>query len=450
MSRLPIRARLTMAFATAMAVVLAAVGGLLYVRLGDALAEQVDDNLEARAASLAPLVRANAGTPSSGELGTADDEGLAQVLTPDGRVLASSPASLRQPLLDEAKLAAARERPTLASIDGVSSFGGVDVRLRAGPVVLLDRTVVLVVGASLEDREEALGGLLTQLAIVGPLALIAAALGGYLLAGAALAPVEAMRLQASLVTSEGAERRLDLPAAQDEIRRLGETLNEMLGRLEAGLVRERRFVADASHELRTPLSLLQIELELALRRPRSHAELEDALRSAARETDRLSRLADDLLVLAQADEGHLGLARADVPVAELVASVVRRFQPRADAAGRRIVEVVGESPPLAGDRPRLEQAVGNLVDNALRHGSGTIRVESARRHESVELRVEDEGAGFPPALLPHAFERFSRAGEKRSQQGAGLGLAIVEAIVRAHGGTVTVSGSGVTMTLPAA
>jgi len=446
-SRLPLRTRLTLAFALATAVVLVAVGALLYVRLGDALAEQVDDALEARAATLAPLVRANSGTPSREALGTADDEGLAQVLTADGALLASSPA-LRQPLLDEQALAAAREKPTLTVVNEVSSFDGADLRLRAGPIVLADSTVVLVVGASLEDREEALGGLLAQLAVVGPLALLAAALGGYLLAGAALAPVEAMRRQAILVTSESADRRLSLPFAQDEIRRLGETLNEMLGRLEAGLVRERRFVADASHELRTPLSLLQTELDLALRRPRSHAELEAALRSASEETQRLSRLADDLLVLAQADEGRLGITSADVPLGDLIATVVQRFQPRAADSARTIELAVGVLPTVVGDRLRLEQALGNLIDNALRHGGGTIRVEAARRDDRVELRVGDEGPGVPQSLLPRAFERFARADAARPQ-GAGLGLAIVEAIIRAHGGTVAASGAVVTIALPA-
>jgi signal transduction histidine kinase len=226
----------------------------------------------------------------------------------------------------------------------------------------------------------------------------------------------------------------------------------MLDRLDAGLRRERRFVADAGHELRTPLALLQTELELALRRPRSLDELERALRSAAEEVDRLARLADDLLVLASTADGRLPLQTTTFAAGELLAGVARRFRPRAEAAGRALETV---SPPdlvLSADRLRLEQALGNLVDNALRHGDGTVRVEAASDGSGVALRVSDGGAGFPAGLLPRAFERFSRADEARSRGGAGLGLAIVEAVAHAHGGraeAVTDGGAVVAVRIPA-
>jgi signal transduction histidine kinase len=218
------------------------------------------------------------------------------------------------------------------------------------------------------------------------------------------------------------------------VARLAETLNEMLARLEAGLDRERRFVADASHELRTPLALLQTELELALRRPRSAPELERALRSAAAETDRLARLADNLLVLARADEGRVALHRAPVLVGALLDEVAGRFAPRAREAGRTIEVDAPADLLVVADAHRVEQAVGNLVANALEHGRGAIRLEARGPDGRVELHVVDEGPGFPPAFLPRAFERFSRADEARSGEGAGLGLAIAETIAAAHGG----------------
>jgi signal transduction histidine kinase len=209
----------------------------------------------------------------------------------------------------------------------------------------------------------------------------------------------------------------------------------MLGRLEAGLERERGFVADASHELRTPLALLQAELELALRRPRSREELEQALRSAAGETDRLVRLAEDLLVLARSDQGRLAIRREPLPADELLAGVAGRF-------GGGVAVVPPRGVELVGDRDRLEQALGNLVDNALRHGGGSATLSAVVQDGTVELHVRDEGAGFPPEFLPRAFERFSRPDDARSGGGAGLGLAIARAIAEAHGGSAGAANAG--------
>ena len=227
----------------------------------------------------------------------------------------------------------------------------------------------------------------------------------------------------------------------------------MLARLQAGVARERRFVADASHELRTPLALLQTELELALRRPRPPEELEQALRSASDEVERLTRLAEDLLVLARADEGRLPLRQSELSSRVLLEAVARRFTTRVASAGRRLEVDPGDT-DFPGDRLRLEQALGNLVDNALRHGAGTIRLAAVKRDGVVELRVSDEGPGFPPAFLTRAFDRFTRADEARGGGASGLGLAIVDAIARAHGGTAAAAngdgrGTVVSLTLPA-
>jgi heavy metal sensor kinase len=452
MSRLPIRLRLTLAFALAMALVLAAVGAFLYVRLGNALEEQLDESLQARAGTVAALVRER-GNNLGGELPSGDDEGFAQVVAADGELLASSPTVASGPLVAGPELERARTESFFFTRGGLPAHEGEAARFLVGPVDSGGETHAVVVGASLEDRQEALDGLLKQLFIVGPLALLLASLAGYFLAAAALSPVEAMRRRATEVSSERPGQRLPLPRARDEIRRLGDTLNAMLGRLEAGLARERRFVADASHELRTPLALLQTELELALRHPRSREELEQALRSAAEEADRLSRLAEDLLVLARLDDGRLPLRRAPISSADLLDSVARRFEARAEDEGRALEVAASADEPILGDRLRLEQALGNLVDNALRHGAGTVRVEAERRNGQTELRVSDEGAGFAPEFLPHAFERFTRADEARGGEAAGLGLAIVDAVARAHGGTARAangagSGAVVSIVLP--
>jgi two-component system, OmpR family, sensor kinase len=396
MSRLPIRLRLALAFALAMALVLAATGAVLYFRLAASLDEGIDEALQALATqAVADVQRGESVT----EIPVPADERYIQVLAPDGRVLESTPQDFEGP-------ARTLERPT-ESPDG---------------------PVVVVVGEVLEDRNDTLHGFLVELLFVGPAALLVTSLLGYALAAAALRPVESMRAEAAAISGAEPGRRLPLPRSRDEIRRLGETLNAMLSRLENALERERSFVSDASHELRTPLALLKTELELALRRPRSEQELEGALRSAAGETDRLVRLAEDLLVLARSDQGRLAIRAEPVGAADLLGNVAERF-------GGKVEVVVPDGLEVIGDGARLEQALGNLVDNALRHGGAPVELSAVAGNGAVELHVRDEGPGFPPEFLPHAFERFSRPDEARSGRGAGLGLALVQAIAVAHGGS---------------
>ena len=221
--------------------------------------------------------------------------------------------------------------------------------------------------------------------------------------------------------------------ASDEVARLGKTLNEMLARIEDGLARERRFVADASHELRTPLAMLKAELELALRRARSPEELERSIRSAAQETDRLARIADDLLLLARTDHEGLPIQPEPTDLVDLLETVSSRFSTRAETEGRSLSVESAAAPVASVDRLRLEQALGNLVDNAFRYGRGPITLSAQVADSTVELHVLDGGPGFPAAFREHAFERFSRSAEP-GEEGSGLGLAIVETIARAHGG----------------
>ena len=288
---------------------------------------------------------------------------------------------------------------------------------------------VLVVGGTRENRAETLAGLRRAFFVGGPVALLLAALGGYLLAGAALRPMEAMRRRAQEISTSSLDERLPVPATGDEVARLGETLNRMLERIEDGLARERRFVSDASHELRTPLALLKTELELALRAGRSPEQLRAAIESAAGETDRLARIADDLLLLARSGQGHLQLRLEPLDSGELLRTVAGRF------SRNRELAVVAEGGRLEGDRLRLEQALGNLVDNAVRYGGRDVSLRAGRSNGSVELHVLDRGVGFPPAFIERAFERFSRADEGRGGGSAGLGLSIVDTIARAHGGS---------------
>jgi heavy metal sensor kinase len=450
--RLPLRLKLTLAFAAVMAVVLGGMGLLLYDRLEASTDETIDEGLAARLGDVRALV--GEGGPSSlgsgRELLVEPDERLAQVIAPGGRVLSATTAS-RRPAISNEVLNEARARNVTVERTHLPGLD-VPVRLLAGPARADGRRVVVVVGSALDDRDEELDRAATLLLIGGPVALLLASVAGYLLATAALRPVEDMRRRAAEISEREPGRRLPVPPADDEIGRLGRTLNEMLERLEAAFARERTFVADASHELRTPLAILKTELELAQRSARTPEELEAALRSATEETDRLARLAEDLLVIARSDQGRLPIRRSHVDVRELLERVARRFAPQAERVG---VELRMEAAPgvvADVDELRMEQALANLVDNALRHGAGPVELAARNSGAELELSVRDHGPGFPPDLLAHAFERFTRGDAGRSTAGAGLGLAIVEAIAVAHDATVSaanVDGGGAQVTITA-
>ncbi len=424
MSRLPIRLRLTLFFTAAMAVVLAGATWLLYMQVGSDLGSGIDQSLRSRAQDVGALVRDGGSLRSTSSPLIESGESFAELVSPNGRVLDASSSLHRAPLLSAEELRRARVHPLWLNRP---SAPGLDEPTRL--LAVRSPRGVLIVGGTRENRAETLGTLRRGFFIGGPVALLLAALGGYLVAGAALRPIEGMRRRAQEISTSSLDERLPVPATGDEVARLGETLNRMLERIEEGLARERRFVSDASHELRTPLALLKTELELALREGRSPDQLRAAIESAAGETDRLARIADDLLLLARSEQGHLQLRLERLDSGELLRSVARRFSRR----GRP--EVEAEAGVLEGDRLRLEQALGNLVDNAVRHGGCGVSLRAGRRNGSVELHVLDRGEGFPTAFIERAFERFSRADEGRGGESAGLGLSIVETIARAHGGS---------------
>jgi two-component system, OmpR family, sensor kinase len=381
--RIPIRLRLTLAFAGAMAVVLAVLGFLLYTFMASALDGGVNRNLRGRADDVEALVR-------HGGIGLPSGVTFAQVLDRDARVVNTTP-EFTNPLIQKRDVARAQggEFSVERHVPGSDEVA----RLLVVPVDLDGLRRVVVVGESLEAKGDALENLMLLLLIGGPLLLVLSSVGAYLLAGRALRPVS------------------------------------------AALARERRFVSDASHELRTPLASLRTELELALRRDRSRQELEAALRSAAEETDRLSQLAEDLLVLARAHDGHLPVRRERLSASEVLTGVQERYARRAEQAGRALEVSAAPDVVLMVDRLRVEQALGNLVENALRHGQGRILLQALSVDGRMELHVKDEGSGFPTGFVDAAFEPFTRSDESRSTQGAGLGLAIVDVIARAHGGS---------------
>ena len=429
---IPIRLRLTASFALIGALVLVAGGTIMYQRLQHELDRGLNASLSARSTDIALLMRNADGAASIARL-PASDETIAQVLDTRGHVLDATPTLAgTSALTDAQRRSALREatfvdRPVLRSTDE-------NLRLLARPVSIGGRRRIVVVGAALEGRDQALANLRREFLVGLPLAVVLATAGAFALASAALRPVRALRRGADAITRTGPSARLAEPSTRDEIGELARTLNAMLARLEAASERERRFVADASHELRAPLTLLQSELEVTLAGPRRFAPYRRALLEAEREVAGLAQLANDLLLLARADEDRFPLRPERVEPRAILDSLARRFAQRARAEHRVISVGHADDGAVEADRLRLDQALTNLVENALRHGRGDIQLSARRAPGVVEFAVRDAGPGLPESFAARAFERFTRADAARSGPGAGLGLAIVDLIARAHGG----------------
>jgi signal transduction histidine kinase len=429
-----LRLKLTFAFAAAMGLLLIGLGVFIYARFQAGLDGSLNQGLRSRANDVRALVNqadtglADAGRASLSRTGT----GFAQVLKPGGGVLDQTPGIPRKPLLGVRDIARAGNGPILITtrIVGVAD----PVRLLATPVRAQDMPLVVIVGVSLQNRAVALKDLRSLMLLGGPIALVLASLLGYGVSALSLRGVEAMRSQAARLSVTEPGRRLPVPAARDELRRLALTLNEMLDRNEVAFARERRFVADASHELRSPIAVLKTELEVALTGENSRHELHAALESANAEADRVAHLARDLLTLAQADHGELPIEPAQLRVSEAFERIRQRFVGRTLAEGRALVTSAPDELTVYADPLRVEQALSNLVDNSLRHGAGAVMLFAERHDGAVDLHVADSGAGFTEDFLAVVFERFSRPDPGRTVEGTGLGLSIVRSIARAHGG----------------
>jgi two-component system, OmpR family, sensor kinase len=447
--RLPIRWRLTLMFGGVMAALLAALIAFLYLHFRSDLDYNINQSLQARAQDIAGLLRQENVADTRGALRhlPASADNFVQVLSPDGRILGASGGLSQPALLRTSELRLAARSPRLIQREE-------SLRLYALPLPHAGK--IVVAGVSLAERDAALDQLDQNLAIEVPPALLLATLAAYVLATAALRPVERMRRRAATISADEISTRLPLPDSQDEIRRLGITLNEMLDRLEEGLNHERLFIANASHELRMPLAVLKAELEVSLRERGGETHLRAAIHSAIEETDRIVKLAQDLLLLARAEDGGLPIEPTELPVEELLADLGERFSPIVADAGRALTIDASASLITAGvraDPGRVQQAVANLIDNTLRYGAGMITLSARPAGDRVEIHVADEGAGFSDWLLPRAFDRFSRADPARQRGGVGLGLAVVQMIAQAHGGragarNLPAGGADVWLSLP--
>ena len=423
-----IKLRVALVFTLALAVAFA-LGSWLF--LSQLHAQLVTNTLKAQLTPYLPAAAKQGGTIS------APEKVLVQVISRSGRVVGHSSEAGTTPMLSASQLRQARA----GLFSGTGTNDGDRVDVAAEPAGRPGS--VLVVGSSAEDPVVTSTVQTSTVALVigGVVFVLIGGLGAYWLAATALSPVERMRREVAALSAQDSHAGVRVPRTRDELAALAGTMNDLLTRLHEALARQRGFVADASHELRTPLAVLGAELELAGRPGRSREDLVQAVASADEEVARLTRLTNDLLMLARSDEGRLPVRLAPTEVTELLGRSAERAAGRASDAG---VDIVVDAP--AGlvaliDEDRIRQAVDNLVDNALRFAPAGTHVTMSARASGTGLVIEvaDAGPGFPADFLSHAFERFRRpdTGRARSDGGAGLGLAIVAAIAAAHGGTTT-------------
>jgi two-component system OmpR family sensor kinase len=306
----------------------------------------------------------------------------------------------------------------------------------------------IVVSRSVGELQDAQARTLASLLLVSSVLLIMGAVLSYWLAGRALTPVRRIATTARSISERDLSRRVEVKVPPDELGELVDTFNSMLARLEAGFKSMGRFTADASHELRAPLALMRSELEGSLSRTRTKEEYRQALESIRGEVDHLSRLTDQLLILARADAGALVPAREQVDVTDFLHETGARWESVAEKSGVHIDVAAPASGSVDADPRLLRRVMDNLVDNAIRHspqGSAvTMRAVVANGGWNVE--VVDRGPGVPPDHRERLFSRFSRPDHARSQEegGAGLGLALSAAIARAHGGSLDLVENGAT------
>jgi heavy metal sensor kinase len=456
--KLPIRARLTAWYAALLGVIIVTLGAFLVLRLRSDLEATVDRDLRQGSALIADAY-ARGGSDEFLEVAeTALPHGgsAAQVVDGDRRVLLAygDGVSARQMAPEDARAAALAGKPALLTVP--LGANGQRFRARVLPVRRLGERQVIVVAESLANVERSVHRVLVLLLLAGPAALAATALGGWWLARKALLPVERMTSQAEDIGIDRLDERIAVPRAQDEIGHLAVTLNAMLDRLKRGVDEKHRLIADASHELRTPLAVMRAELDVTLRDRQLPDDARPVLESAREEVGRMSRTVDNLLTLAEVDEGRLALLTGRVSLDEAIEGAARPLRPLAEAK-RVHLDLDGESCEARADPQRLHQAISNFIENAIKYADtgGHVHVTAWCTEAEVGVTVADDGPGIPAEACEHIFERFYRVDPARGRDngGSGLGLAICREIAGAHGGRVWVestegSGSAFTLALP--
>jgi signal transduction histidine kinase len=405
------------------------VGAVVLVTvLRSTLTDEVRTATRLRADDVAALIEASA-EPDAMPVGDADDL-FVQVVGPDGALVAASPEAEGSGPIDDLRPGESRLVEVETDDDAYLAVA-VAAETEAGP-----RTVIAA--RTLEERDETVRTVALGLALGIPVLLIVVGATTWFVVGRALAPVDAMRREVDEISAAELHRRVPTPGSSDEIGRLARTLNRMLDRLEQAQARQQRFVSDASHELRSPVASIRQHAEVARAHP-DRMRVEDLAETVLAEDLRVQRLVEDLLLLARLDE-RPGLGRRAVDLDDLVFEEADRLR---HETGLHIDSTAVSAGRVEGDRAALRRALRNLGDNAGRHAHGRVALSLAERDGSVALTVDDDGSGIPEAERERVLERFVRLDEARDRDagGSGLGLAIVAEVVRAHGGTVTITDS---------
>jgi len=454
---LPIRVRLTVWYGLLLASIVGAVSALIVLELRTDLERDLDRELLGATSELARTLADDPGdVEEPGDGSRLEDQrddfedaaaailppslAGAQLLGLDGRVLMRHGEVAERRLLtaDRVREAAAAGVPS-SSTERLPGRPGT-YRLRLSPVVIAGEQRLIAVAESMRPIDDAVGNLTRVVLVTGPVALLVTALGGYWLASRALRPVERITRDAGDIGISRLHERVAVPRSRDETQRLALTLNAMLERIESGVQEKHQMVADASHELRTPLAVMRSELDVTLRAGGLPDSARDVLLSVREEVDRISRTVDNLLPMAQVDEGRLELLTGPVDSRSLVEEVVDRLRPVAAANGVALV-VRGEPWQASADGPRLSIALTNLVENALRFspGGGEVVITLWRRGLETGVTVTDAGPGIPVEDQERVFDRFYQGdGPSEHRRGSGLGLAICRDIALAHDGRVWV------------
>ena len=458
--RMPLKARLTLLYVTLFTVIVAAWSMFVVVVVRADLYAGIDRALDSRASQIALSLRGSLNgqfqdITDSTLVGVAPAEAMAQLLSTTGTVLESSGDTMSVNPVLSAAVVARVVRAGKAEILTVDSPDGEPFRILVARRTGADQ--LIVVGTSTENADASVRRLSLVMLLTGPLALLAAAIGGWLTARRALRPIAEMTSTAAMVGIDALGERVPVPDTGDELAALAVTLNRMLERLDVGVRAKRRLVADASHELQTPLAVMRTELDVSLASGTLEPAAVEVLESAREEADRMARVVRNLLTLAHFDEGTLRLLPARIDLHELAAEAVSSL---ATLARERGVEVrlEGGQAEVIGDAEYLRVVLINLLENAIKYsGAGSVAtVATSADADGVLLTVTDTGPGIAPDALPHIFDRFYRADTSRANErgGSGLGLAIACEIVEAHGGKLRAQselgrGSTFTVRLPA-